>query len=123
MHVGCPAGRGPGSLPRSSWGTGMSDSESLETDGYFEGFEWPVPRAFASAVVQLRFEQGDVLYPDRSGYDRLEARVPEGLKALQILQPPRSARVAALEGEGDRRLSAWEGEVDDLPRQIGRAHV
>lgn len=78
---------------------------------FFEAFAWPVPLAFASAVAANRFEQGDVLYRDPKAYGALRKLLPKGLSAIQVLHPPRSARGALVEGDGDRRRSNWESEV------------
>lgn len=78
----------------------------------FEGFAWAVPMAFAPAVGAYRFEQGDVLHRTRAGYAPLEGRVGSGLMAIQIRQPPRSARVLPGEFEGDRRLANWQSELE-----------
>jgi hypothetical protein len=72
---------------------------------------WPVPIAFAGAIVAMRFEQGDVLYRDPRAYDALEGKIPEGLSAIQVLLPKRSARATPLEFEGDRRQASWQSEV------------
>ncbi len=79
--------------------------------GFFDGFAWSIPVAFAPAIAAFRFEQGDVLYPDRRAYAPLKGRIPRGLKAIQVLLPPRSGRSAANESDGDRRLSNWQSEV------------
>ncbi|MEE8167046.1 MAG: hypothetical protein V3T64_15880 [Myxococcota bacterium] len=77
----------------------------------FEAFRWPLPLAFAAAVAASRFEQGDVLYRDPRAFDGLSGTLPAGLAAIQVLQPPRSARGTPLQGEGDRRRSNWQSEV------------
>ncbi len=79
---------------------------------FFEGFAWAVPEAFAPAVGAVRFEQGDVLYRARSGYEPLEGRIGPGLTAIQVRQPPRSARALPNEAEGDRRQASWQSEVE-----------
>ena len=79
---------------------------------FFEEFVWAVPAAFASAVSAYRFEQGDVLHRTRAGYAPLEDRFDSGLTAIQIRQPPRSARVLPGEFEVDRRLANWQSEVE-----------
>lgn len=76
------------------------------------GFRWPVPRAFAAAVCAYRFEQGDVLYRDVRAYDPLAGGIPSGLTAIQLRQPPRSARSLPSDAEGDRRLSNWQSELE-----------
>ncbi len=88
----------------------MPESEAGDL-ACFEAFRWPVPRAFAGAVAASRFEAGDVLYRDARAYDALAGDALEGLSAIQVVHPPRSARTAPLEGEGDRRLLAWRSEV------------
>jgi hypothetical protein len=92
----------------------MSENHKTGPPGrtrFFEGFAWPVPRAFDAAVGPPRFEQGDVLYTDPAGYADLEGRLPKRLMAIQVLHPPRSVRSAAQGGEEDRRRSAWSSEV------------
>lgn len=89
------------------------------------GFAWSVPEAFAPAVAAYRFEQGDVLYRDRRGHGALGAPLPQGLTAIQLLHPPRSARSIPSEYDGDRKLANWQSEVElelvDLER--GRSAI
>lgn len=77
---------------------------------FFEGFSWAVPTAFAGALAAYRFEQGDVLHRDRGAY---RGDAPGSLEAtsLQVLAPPRSARAALADAEGDRRRANFESEV------------
>jgi hypothetical protein len=77
----------------------------------FDAFRWPLPVSFASAVFACRFEQGDVLYPDSRAYDGWSGRVSKGLRAIQVLEPPRSARGTPLEGDSDRRRANWASSV------------
>lgn len=91
----------------------------------FSGFAWPVPRAFASAVAACRFEQGDVLYDDASAYADLASppstsgepartwgEVARGLGyAVQVLDPPRSARNAPADASGNRFDANWASPV------------
>lgn len=80
---------------------------------FFPSFRWAVPEAFAAAVCSYRFEQGDVLYRERAGYGDLVGRLESGLMtAIQIRQPPRSARAIPSEYDGDRRLANWQSEVE-----------
>ena len=53
-----------------------------------------------------------MLYRDREGYRALEGRLEPGLTAIQVRQPPRSARAIPREYEGDRRLANWQSEVE-----------
>lgn len=87
----------------------MAREESIP---WLPGFVWAVPAAFSPAVAGYRFEQGDVLYRERRAYASLEAASLEGLTAIQLRQPPRSARVVPSEFEGDRRLANWQSEVE-----------
>lgn len=102
----------------------------------FTGFAWAVPRAFASAVAACRFEQGDVLYDDPIAYagcgdagcgndaDATSGEAPGrdvGLRwgdtvrrlghAVQILDPPRSARNAPADAVGNRFDANWNSPV------------
>jgi hypothetical protein len=90
--------------------SGDAPSASLR---FFEGFAWAVPTAFAGALAAYRFEQGDVLHRSREAYDSGGAPPPAAhpAMALQILAPPRSARGAGPEAEGDRRRASFESEV------------
>ncbi len=78
---------------------------------FFEGLEWPVPTAFAAALAAFRFEQGDVLFRDPKAYDVIEGEVRSATTAIQVLHPPRSARVAPADFDGDRRRTSWQSEV------------
>jgi hypothetical protein len=80
---------------------------------WFETFAWPVPRAFAAALAAPRFEQGDVLFRDRRGYEPLSDPIPAGLEAIQVLSPARSSARSGSEASGleDRRRAAWNAEV------------
>ena len=89
--------------------TGGAGSPAEQT--FFGAMAWPVPVAFAAAIVAMRFEQGDVLYRDPRAYDALETRIPKGLSAIQVILPKRSARSAPPEFTGDRRQSSWQSEV------------
>jgi hypothetical protein len=78
---------------------------------FFEAFLWPLPESFASAVAASRFELGDVLYRDARAYEAWSGEVPRGLRPIQVLDPPRSARGTPLEGDSDRRRANWSSEV------------
>lgn len=105
-----PRGRsGDGGGLRSHEGPGMNRDPAHEL---LPGFRWPVPRAFAAAVYTYRFEQGDVLYRDERAYDALAGGIPRGLTAIQVRLPTRSARSVPSDGEGDRRRSNWQSELE-----------
>lgn len=87
----------------------MNDGGSLDL---LPGFAWAVPTAFAAAVVDFRFEQGDVLFRSAKGYAVQAGRLPEDLIGVQIRQPPRSTRALANEFDGGRRLAHWRSEVE-----------
>lgn len=90
---------------------------------FFAGFSWPVPTAFASAVAACRFEQGDVLYNSRYAYEAWEPAPCESLLHLQVLEPPRSARAAAQEGDGTRFSANWGSPVSFELRNYQAAAV
>jgi hypothetical protein len=78
---------------------------------YLNGFSWPVPIAFASAVSACRFEQGDMLYDAKIGY-RDWATALDGLSlAIQVHDPPKSNRAMAADQEGSRFLANWNSDV------------
>ncbi len=89
--------------------------------------------SFASAVAASRFELGDVLYQDARGYDDWSGTAPAGKTVIQVLDPPRSARGTALEGDADRRKANWESETrillidpasgDSVERAITQGHL
>ena len=68
------------------------------------GFAWPVPRAFAAAVSICRFEQGDVLYDVPAAY---ASWGPGPGRWVQVLDPPRTARAAPADAEGNRFETHW----------------
>lgn len=72
------------------------------------GFVWPVPRAFASAVSTCRFEQGDVLYDVPEAY---ASWGPGPGCWVQVLDPPRTARAAPPDAEGNRFAANWGAPV------------
>ncbi len=74
----------------------------------FPGFRWCVPVAFASAVGSGRFEEGDVLYREVSGYEPHGGADPTAW--IQVLQPPRGSRSVG-EGEGRRFVANWSSPV------------
>ena len=69
---------------------------------FIAGFRWPLPRAFAGAVLACRFEQGDVIYSDAGGYRAWSKRRGGSKFAVQVLDPPKSARALAPGSEGKR---------------------
>ncbi|MEZ4330811.1 MAG: hypothetical protein R3F35_03620 [Myxococcota bacterium] len=87
----------------------MADEDAF---GLLPGFVWAVTEAFAPAVAAYRFEQGDVIYRDRRGQGPLGTPLPDDLTAIQLLAPPRSARVVPSDFEGDRRQANWQSEVE-----------
>ncbi len=79
---------------------------------FIEGFCWPLPRAFAGAVSACRFEQGDVIYSEAKGY-RPWPKGRRGLKfAVQVLDPPKSARALAAGSEGKRFDANWNSALE-----------
>jgi len=90
---------------------------------FFENFDWAVPRALSSAVATCRFEQGDVLYSDRSGYQAWSDGSRDLRYQLQVLDPPKSARVLASEQEGTRFSTNWSSQIEFelTDRLLGRS--
>ena len=79
---------------------------------FIAGFRWPLPRAFAGAVLACRFEQGDVIYSDAGGY-RAWSKGRGGAKfAVQVLDPPKSTRALAPGSEGKRFDANWNSAVE-----------
>ncbi|HIL02424.1 MAG TPA: hypothetical protein EYG06_10075 [Myxococcales bacterium] len=79
---------------------------------FIAGFAWPVPRAMAGAVSACRFEQGDVVYSQTKGYEGWP-KGRRGLKfALQVLDPPKSARALGPEAAGNRFEANWNSAVE-----------
>jgi hypothetical protein len=77
---------------------------------WLPGFAWPLPRAFTTAVSSCRFEQGDVLYERAEGYGAWPSQaLPSGW--VQVLDPPRSARSAPADAEGNRFEANWRSPV------------
>lgn len=73
---------------------------------WIAGFAWPVPRAFSGPVSVCRFEQGDVLYDDASGYGRwTSGDAPQTV--IQVLEPPKTARGGSGDAEGNRFQVNW----------------
>lgn len=80
-------------------------------NSYFEAFRWPMPKSFAAPVAASRFELGDVLYREVRAYEPWSGSVPEDSLAIQVLDPPRSARGTLPEGDTDRRRANWSSPV------------
>ena len=79
---------------------------------FFENFKWAVPRALSSAVAICRFEQGDVLYSEQSGYQAWPDGGRDLRYQLQVLDPPKSARVLASEQAGSRFSTNWASQIE-----------
>ncbi len=86
-------------------------SDSTTDLTLFQGFAWPVPAAFAGAVSAFRFEPGDVLYRDASGYAKPRRKPKKGSRAIQVLERPASSGAAIGAPEGDPRRVNWESRV------------
>ena len=79
---------------------------------FIEGFAWPVPRALAGAVSACRFEQGDLLYSRSEAYGSWPAGREDLEYALQVLDPPKSARALAPGAEGNRFEANWNSSLE-----------
>jgi len=90
------------------------------------GFAWPLPRAYSGPVSACRFEQGDVLFDDASGYEDWTSDRRRPATIVQVLDPPRSARASSGDADGGRFRSNWSlpvtvdlhDESGDPPRRI-----
>ncbi|MDE0887071.1 MAG: hypothetical protein OSB70_16235 [Myxococcota bacterium] len=90
---------------------------------FIEGFAWPVPRALAGAVSACRFEQGDTVYSESGAYGVWPGG-REGLGfAVQVLDPPKSARALAPGSEGSRFEANWNSAVELELTEFGRDRV
>lgn len=79
---------------------------------WLSGFSWPVPRAFASAVSVCRFEAGDVFYDSPDAYAPWRSKEPGSAGIwIQVLDPPRSARSAPVDADGNRFAANWTSPV------------
>jgi hypothetical protein len=78
---------------------------------FYAEFSWAVPKAFAAAVHACRFEQGDVLYSDSKAYDTSSRAEHPAQYHVQVLDPPRTNRATAGDGEGQRFYANWESPV------------
>jgi len=77
---------------------------------FFPGFKWAVPTAFADAVFQCRFEEGDVLYNSKEAYDDWAKTKEQITNSIQIRYP--SKVVAPLSSnEKSVLLHNWNTEV------------
>lgn len=78
----------------------------------FEGFHWAVPTALSGAVAACRFEQGDVLYSDPSGYETWPKGSQRLRFQLQVLAPPKTTRALTSEQAGSRFSANWNSPVE-----------
>jgi hypothetical protein len=78
---------------------------------FFTGFSWPVPTAFAAAVVACRFEQGDVLYSSKRAYRAWDPVRSQLRHHIQVVDPPKSARAMTSESDGSRFSANWSSSV------------
>lgn len=77
---------------------------------FFPEFKWAVPKAFADAVFQTRFEEGDVLYDSKEAYDKWDKAKEQITNSIQIRFP--SKVVTALSNDNKSVLSRnWNSEV------------
>lgn len=85
----------------------------MESESYFDGFEWPLPVCFSDALSKCRFEQGDVLYSDRCAYKIAWGEAKKKLKySIQITSPARSVGGSGSQGTDGIFLSNWDQDVE-----------
>lgn len=84
----------------------------MKSKKYFDGFDWPIPRAFSDALSKCRLEQGDVLHSNRSAYDLQWEEAKKDLEySIQIISPSRSLGASSSDGGDGAFLSNWGSEV------------
>ena len=77
---------------------------------FFSGFKWAVPTAFADAVFQCRFEEGDVLYDSKGAYGEWGKSKEQITNSIQIRYP--SKVVGSLSSNEKNVLKRnWNTEV------------
>lgn len=77
---------------------------------FFSGFKWAVPTAFADAVFQCRFEEGDVLYDSKGAYGEWSKSKEQITSSIQIRYP--SKVVGSLSSNEKNVLKRnWNTEV------------
>ncbi len=77
---------------------------------FFPGFKWAVPTAFADAVFQCRFEEGDVLYDSKEAYGEWGKSKEQITNSIQIRYP--SKVVGSLSSNEKNVLKRnWNTEV------------
>jgi hypothetical protein len=87
-------------------------------EDWLPGFRWPVPAALSGAVSACRFEQGDVLFALPQGYGDWVSGAP--CSWIQVLDPPKSARLRTSEGDGSRFFANWGSPVElEIDRGAG----
>ncbi len=87
---------------------------------FFSGFKWAVPKAFADAVFQCRFEEGDVLYDTEEAYGEWGTSKSFINSSLQIRYPSKVIG-APLNNEKSVLSRNWDTEVRlDLYEKLTR---
>ena len=76
---------------------------------YFSQFNWAVPAAYADALGQCQFGEGDILYPKKSAYKPAWESETVGL-CLQVMYPPRQTNVPT-EDTSEVFKKNWDSEV------------
>lgn len=85
----------------------------MKSDKYFDGFNWPVPRAFSEALAKCRLEQGDVLYSNRCAYELAWGDAKKNLEySVQIISPPRSIGGSSSDSTDGIFVSNWGSPVE-----------
>jgi len=105
-------GRGKGNFAPGGCAETQRPAGDLLSAEYIEGFSWPLPRAFASAVSACRFEQGDVVYSHARAYRAWKGRAPKLDHQIQVLDPPKTTRALAGDGESKRFFANWASPVE-----------
>ena len=82
----------------------------------FPGFAWAVPTSFSAALLDCRFEEGDVLYDSAIGYKAWSEAETQLRYSIHVLYPPPSStrKRSDEESEDEKRsvfLSNWHSST------------
>lgn len=90
----------------------VSMSALLDPPDYFDGFSWALPSAFADALAQCRFEQGDVLYDTKKAYEGEWGAAVRHIKhRVEVTFPLRGGAVRSSESEDSAFEDNWNSQV------------
>jgi len=77
---------------------------------FFEEFSWAMPRVFADAIANCKFEEGDIIYDSQSAYQEWGRGSESTRCCIKVKFPRRTLRVT----KGDKKsvaIANWDSEV------------